>query len=150
MADKGIGVLTPRMREKIQCLQDGLKNVLPGTDFRRSWTLRTPAEQEALYMQGREPLDVVNRARKAVKLAPITEKENEKPVTWTTKSAHKGGEAVDYFIQQGGKYCTDLKADTNEDHIPDWEEFGRIADECGLDWGGNWKKPDFPHIQWKD
>lgn len=149
MAGRRIEDLTPRMQEKIRRFEAQLEEAMPGT-FKRSCTLRNQAEQDALYMRGRHPLDIVNRAYRAVGLAPITEKENEKPVTWTTKSAHKEGEAVDYFIQQGGKYCTDLKADTNEDQIPDWEEFGRIADECGLDWGGNWKKPDFPHIQWKD
>jgi peptidoglycan L-alanyl-D-glutamate endopeptidase CwlK len=27
--------------------------------------------------------------------------------------------------------------------------FGKIARECGLEWGGSWKSfPDKPHVQW--
>jgi peptidoglycan L-alanyl-D-glutamate endopeptidase CwlK len=30
-----------------------------------------------------------------------------------------------------------------------WEKFGAAAKECGLEWGGSWKKfPDRPHVQW--
>jgi peptidoglycan L-alanyl-D-glutamate endopeptidase CwlK len=30
-----------------------------------------------------------------------------------------------------------------------WAMFGKIARECGLEWGGSWKSfPDKPHVQW--
>ncbi|MHB1001435.1 MAG: M15 family metallopeptidase [Armatimonadota bacterium] len=30
-----------------------------------------------------------------------------------------------------------------------WEIFGRIAKQCGLEWGGAWKSfKDRPHVQW--
>lgn len=29
-----------------------------------------------------------------------------------------------------------------------WNDVGRLAKECGFDWGGDWKRPDLPHLQW--
>ena len=73
-------------------------------------------------------------------MVPITEKENKFKVTWKTISNHTDREAVDYFIEREGKYCNDLKIDTDGDKIEDWQEFGKIAAVCGLEWGGTWRK----------
>lgn len=51
-------------------------------------TLRTREKQEALYAQGRKPLEEVNRLRNIAGLPDITEKQNEKCVTNTLKSRH--------------------------------------------------------------
>ena len=100
-------------------------------------------------MQGRKNLIEVNLARAGIGLPQISKNQNKK-ITWTTLSVHTKREAVDYFIEKDGKYCDDLKVDIDQDDIPDWQEFGEIALKCGLEWGGNWTKPDYPHVQWKD
>lgn len=119
------------------------------TQFKRSCTYRSQAEQNILWMQGRKSLLEVNAARETIGLAPITKKQNVR-VTWRTISIHTSREAVDYFVLKDGKYCDDLKVDIDHDDIPDWQEFGAIAEKCGLEWGGKWTKPDYPHVQWKD
>jgi len=149
MASRKIEDLTPRMQEKIWNFEERLEAAVPGA-FKRSCTYRSQLEQNALWKRGRCSLAIVNLAYRTVGLAEITEAENKRPVTWTTLSVHTNREAVDYFIQRDGKYCTDIKVDTDGDGIHDWQEFGRIAAECGLEWGGTWKKQDLPHVQWRD
>lgn len=149
MASRKVEDLTARMQGKIRIFEERLEAAVPGA-FKRSCTYRSQQEQNALWKRGRYPLAIVNEAYRAVGLAPITEQENRFKVTWTSISVHTNREAVDYFIQRDGKYCTDIKVDTDGDSIADWEEFGRIADKCGLEWGGRWKRPDIPHVQWRD
>lgn len=148
MASRKIEDLTERMQERIRVFEAMLEQA--GLDFHRSCTRRTHEEQLALYKRGRRPLAEVNEAYKAVGLAPITSEENKRPVTWTKNSNHESGEAVDYFQLIEGKASYDLKVDADFDNIPDWKEFGLIAKGCGLEWGGDWKKPDFPHVQYKE
>lgn len=149
MASRDVAELTPRMQIKINALNQRLEEHFPGL-FKISCTYRAQAEQDALRLRGRNPLAVVNAAYKKVGLAPITAEENKHKVTWKKISIHTSREAVDYFIQRAGKYCNDVKVDTDGDNIPDWEEFGKMANECGLEWGGTWKKRDLAHVQWRD
>lgn len=117
--------------------------------FKKCCTYRSQAEQNVLWMQGRKSLIDVNISREAIGLPPITNKQNVK-VTWIGVSVHTSREAVDYYVNKGGKYCEDLKVDIDHDDIPDWQEFMQIAERCGLECGGRWQKPDYPHVQWKD
>jgi hypothetical protein len=149
MASRDIADLTPRMQAKILALEALLRAHF-GDLFRRSCTYRSQEEQSALWMRGRYSLPVVNTHYGLVGLPPITEKENKTSVTWTHNSVHTKREAVDYFVLREGKYCNDIKIDTDGDNMPDWEEFGKIANSCGLNWGGFWKKPDYPHVEWRD
>jgi hypothetical protein len=136
------------MQDMIRIFEERLETAVPGV-FKRSCTYRSQLEQNALWKRGRCSLAIVNLAYRAAGLAEITAEENKRPVTWKVRSVHTNHEAVDYFILRDGKYCTDIKVDTDGDHMPDWEEFGRVAAECGLEWGGTWKNPDLPHVQWK-
>ena len=149
MSSRLIEDLTPRMQERIRRFEICLEAGIPGT-FKRSCTYRSQLEQNALWKRGRESLDIVNNAYKTVGMVPITEKENKFKVTWKTISNHTDREAVDYFIEREGKYCNDLKIDTDGDKIEDWQEFGKIAETCRLEWGGTWRKKDLPHVQWRD
>lgn len=149
MASRSIEDLVAEMQPIIQDFENRLDEHFPSL-FRRSCTYRSQKEHDALFMRGRFPLSVVNDAYGKVGLAPITAKENKRPVTWTHSSMHTKRMAVDYFMQREGKYCDDVKMDTDGDGEADWQEFGRIAEECGLVWGGRWKKPDRPHVQMKE
>lgn len=148
MASRDIKELTPRMQEKVVRFEAELAASGLG-HFKRCCTFRSQNEQNVLWTQGRKQLLEVNDARNSIGLSPITQKQNVK-VTWRGVSVHTGREAVDYFVLKNGEYCDDLKVDINENDIPDWQEFGKIAEACGLEWGGTWGKPDYPHVQWKD
>jgi len=149
MASRKIEDLTPRMQEKIKRFETRLAEE-GHENFKRSCTFRSQAEQNALWKRGRYPLDIVNAAYTSVGLAPITENENKRPVTWKAVSDHTAREAVDYYQALPGIANYDIKVDVDDDKIPDWQEFVRIAEACGLECGGRWKKADWPHVQWKD
>lgn len=83
--------------------------------------LRTYAEQDALYAQGRSaPGKVVTNARGG-------------------HSNHNFGIAFDVGVFEGAKYLGDS---------PKYKAVGVLAMELGLEWGGNWKTiVDQPHFQ---
>jgi peptidoglycan LD-endopeptidase CwlK len=98
--------------------------------------LRTFEDQDELYAQGRTTQGkIVTNARGG-------------------DSFHNYGLACDYVLKTwpDGKYplqwSWDTKADFNQDGKNDWQQMGSIAEDCGLEWGGNWKHfPDLPHVQ---
>ncbi len=97
-------------------------------------TYRSQAEQDALYAQGR-----TKPGRK---------------VTWTRSSRHSftldgkpASKAFDIAVLSDGKPTWDLKADVNKDNQSDYITIGVIGRKLGLEWGGGWKTPDYPHFQ---
>lgn len=104
-------------------------------------TCRTKKVQEAYYAQGRKSLEEVNKLRREAGLPSISEKENRQPITWTTESAHMYGVAIDFVPLKNGK------ADWNDVEL--FKKVGQIAINLGLEWGGNWKVKDYPHIELK-
>jgi len=151
MPSRKIEDLTPRMQIKIKMLNDKLKSANMEY-FKMSCTYRSQEEQNALHARSRYALEYVNKMNDLAGLPHITDAQNKRPITWTKNSIHTKREAVDYYINKDGKYCDDLKVDIDMDGIQDWQEFGILANECGLDWGGYWKegKADYPHVQWRD
>lgn len=103
---------------------------------------RSPQLQDALYAQGRKPLEEVNQLRKIAGEDPIGEEEN-KVVTNSPsgKSLHEKGEALDIVnFPDGGS--------------PEWNnmKFYSRANELfstkGFRWGGTWKSwKDFAHYE---
>jgi peptidoglycan L-alanyl-D-glutamate endopeptidase CwlK len=91
-----------------------------GLTFKVTSGNRTQAEQDALYAQGRTTPGA--------------------KVTWTRRSRHIGGRAIDITLFQG-------------DRNPVWDSrhydrAGQIGEELGLVWGGRWKRtPDRPHFE---
>lgn len=124
-----------------------------GLNVKVTQTLRTEAEQQALYAQGRKSLVEVNKLRALAKMAPITHKENKWATNASTvaKSYHGYGLAFDIaiFSPDGKRIDWSPKVDWNDDGVSDWVEVGRMAAHIeGLEWGGNWtKSPDMPHFQ---
>lgn len=118
-------------------------------DFSVVQGLRTKAHQEALYAQGRKSLNEVNFLRKKAQLAPITEKENEKVVTWTLNSNHIEksdgyGWAIDIAAFVDGK----ITWDTNY-YPPIINAFRATAKRMGLKikCGIDWSPKDWGHIE---
>lgn len=115
-------------------------------------TLRTEAEQYAYWTKGRLPLPEVNGAMIKAGLPIIGPSENI--IVTKAKSAsssfHGYGLAFDIvLVMPDGKHITFKdNADTNGDGITDWDQVGSLADECGLEWGGNFSSiSDKPHYQ---
>lgn len=102
-----------------------------GIPFLITSTYRSQAEQDKLYAQGRTTAG--------------------KKVTWTKHSRHSRRTAFDIVIVgKDGRARWDVKADINEDQIPDYVQAGEIGESLGLEWGGRWSTPDYPHFQLKE
>ena len=100
-------------------------------------TKRTPAEQDALYEQGR------TRPGKIVTNAQAGETPHCPP-------GDVPALAFDIaFREEGTGWIT-----WDEPHPGGWEEIGVIGESAGLEWGGRWTKfQDRPHFQmrhWRD
>lgn len=94
--------------------------------------LRTLAEQDALYAQGRtKPGDIVTNARGGY-------------------SYHNYGLAVDFalLLPDASNVSWDMKRDGNKDGEADWKEVVQEAKALGFEWGGDWTSfKDYPHLQ---
>ncbi|HEY4431876.1 MAG TPA: M15 family metallopeptidase [Paenibacillus sp.] len=94
--------------------------------------LRTIAEQDALYAQGRtKPGAIVTNARGGY-------------------SYHNFGLAVDFalLLPNGSSVSWDMRLDRNNNQIADWQEVVKEAKALGFEWGGDWTSfKDYPHFQ---
>jgi peptidoglycan L-alanyl-D-glutamate endopeptidase CwlK len=129
--------LHPKVRKEARQIYDEICQALTGRAICRfAFTLRTIAEQDAIYAQGRtKPGKIVTRARGGY--------------SW-----HNYGLAVDivliHDVDGDGDYdraVWDVKSDFDGDKISDWMEVVAIFKSYGWDWGGDWKFSDPPHFQ---
>ncbi|MCV9949240.1 M15 family metallopeptidase [Paenibacillus polymyxa] len=95
--------------------------------------LRTYAEQDALYAQGRngDKRPKVTKARGGY-------------------SNHNFGLAADFalLLRDGRTVSWDTLKDDDKDSLPDWSEVVEEAKRLGLEWGGDWRSfKDMPHLQ---
>lgn len=94
--------------------------------------LRTIAEQDELYAQGRtKPGSIVTNAKGGT-------------------SYHNYGVAIDFalLLNDGRVVSWDAKLDADKDGITDWMEVVDEAIKLGFEWGGNWTSfKDLPHLQ---
>jgi len=94
--------------------------------------LRTFAEQNALYEQGRtKPGNIVTNARGGY-------------------SNHNFGVAIDFALltNDGRAVSWDTKLDGNRNGKADWNEVVTLAKALGFTWGGDWKTfLDLPHFE---
>lgn len=117
--------------------------------------LRTRPEQTALFAQGREILEEVNRLRRIAGMQAISAAENKYKVTWTMNSKHYADmngkvRAFDVVVLKNGRVPSwDLKWDGDKDNIGDYEELARCAEMVGLVAGGH-AFGDWPHFQLPD
>ena len=141
MASRKLSDLHPLVRTKAQDLLETLS--LAGIDVIVTCTLRTKEEQAALYAQGRQPADEINRLRKRAGLASITSPQTYLIVTNARpgESWHQYGLAFDLCPIEAGKCVWDTSAKA-------WQKVGSAGVKQGLEWGGTWNKKDFPHFQY--
>ncbi|MNB67241.1 Peptidoglycan L-alanyl-D-glutamate endopeptidase CwlK precursor [compost metagenome] len=93
--------------------------------------LRTIAEQDGLYAQGRtKPGQIVTNAKGGY-------------------SYHNFGVAIDFaLLLPDGSVSWDTKRDGDGDGVADWSEVVADAKRIGWDWGGDWTSfKDLPHFQ---
>ena len=155
MASRDIKMLNVSLQEKYHKFEAKMKET--GLPFVVTCTSRSIVEQMALFVQGRLKIKDVNRFRFIAGLMPIRVGYNRK-VTWTLNSKHVTNfydknldndfaRAFDIVLTKNGKALWDIKADVNENEVPDYEEAGRIGESVGLVWGGRWGTPDYVHFQ---
>ena len=127
----------PKLRDEAGELYDEIVASLTGSAICRfAYTLRTFAEQDALFAQGRtKPGKRVTNARGG-------------------QSYHNYGLAIDIVLlldrDKNGTFETaswDLKSDFDGDKRADWMEVVQIFKRYGFEWGGDWKFVDAPHFQ---
>lgn len=111
--------LDPEFREKLRVFEQKLADA--GIRVKLVCGYRSIEEQNRLYASGRtKPGRIVTNARGGY--------------SW-----HNFGLAADYAFVRDSRISWDGP----------WNTFGRIARECGLEWGGDWKRlADRPHVQW--
>lgn len=94
--------------------------------------LRTYAEQDELYAQGRtKPGKIVTNVKGGY-------------------SIHNFGFALDFalLLRDGKTVSWDTLRDDDKDSMPDWSEVVEEAKRLGFEWGGDWRSfVDMPHIQ---
>jgi hypothetical protein len=107
--------------------------------------LRTKETQGAYYAQGRERLPQVNEKRKAAGLYLLASEKQNYTITWTLKSKHLEGLAMDILPVDGrGNPTWDLAHYRHQ--FEEIRDAGRDTGlECGADWPAN--QSDWPHYQ---
>lgn len=118
-SEKAIATLAPEVQPLARTLVQ--RAVANGITIKILSALRTYAEQEALYAQGRTaPGPKITNARGGY-------------------SNHNFGIAFDVGVFEGTRYLPES---------PKYKAVGVLGTELGLEWGGNWKTiVDQPHFQ---
>lgn len=149
----------PKLAERVQLLQAMYARRFSPEVLVVTSLLRSDAQQKALYAQGRMSLAVVNQLRAVAGMQPIDLKANAHRVTNAdgvrSRSNHQG-------ITYQGRIVA-VAADLAPTWDPDgpgpgkraipWEDesrfrrIGPLAEAVGLEWGGNWRQVDLPHVQ---
>ena len=133
VSEEKIKTLHPILRDEIRVLIDKINTyVLTGVaKVRIAQGLRTFAEQDALYAQGRtKPGPKVTNAKGG-------------------QSIHNYGLAVDIVLIVDGKVASwDTKKDFDKDSQSDWMEVVSEFKKAGWVWGGDWRTfKDMPHFE---
>jgi len=121
--------LVPEMQTKAREFAGRMAEI--GIPFMFTCTYRPQRDQDELWSHGRNG-------------------DKRPKVTWTRKSKHTDRTAFDIAILNDGQPVWDVKVNVNENDVPDYLEAGQIGESVGLEWGGRWSKPDFPHFQRKE
>lgn len=148
-----ISKLHPKLRDEALKIYEEICAALTGKAICRFiYTLRTFAEQDALYAQGRTKLF----DSKGNRLGIVTKSKGG-------QSYHCYGIAIDIVLvvdtNGDGNPDTakwDMVTDFDKDGLSDWMEVVDIFKKYKWEWGGDWIFKDPPHFQktfgykWKD
>lgn len=125
MGERSIAALDPRVGRRCQHHIENCR--ANGIDLLITSTYRDPAEQDALYAQGRtKPGKKVTNAKGG-------------------QSMHNYRLAYDVVPLRNGKAVWG----TTGDDLVLWNRVGALGKAAGLEWAGDWKSfKEFPHFQW--
>jgi len=125
-----IKLIHPKLRDEVTEIYEEICQALSGrANCRFSYTLRTFAEQNVLYAQGRtKPGKIVTNASGGL-------------------SYHNYGMAVDIVLIADGAASWDSGKDFDADGKSDWMEVVAIFKQFGWECGIDWKFRDAPHFQ---
>lgn len=124
-----IAKIHPKLRS--ECSDILLEIQSKGIDIRITQGLRTIAEQDALYAQGRTtPGSIVTKAKGG-------------------SSMHNYGLAVDFcLLRKDGTISFNMTEDMDKDGKKDWMEVVEVFKAHGWFWGGDFKSfKDAPHFE---
>lgn len=102
-----------------------------------AFRVKVAAMLEVLRAEGWEPV-IISGRRTLKQQRRIVRAGNSR----TMKSLHLCGRAVDVADARYG-----WRGEARQLDFPFWEALGRAARAQGLIWGGDWKRPDIPHVQ---
>ena len=130
---RNISELHPRLQLKASQLREACQK--QGISILFSECLRTVAEQDSLYSQGRtRPGNIVTNAKGS-----------------SYSSQHQWGIAIDFYIDMDVDGDGSKTDDAFNNATGLFDKVGKIAKELGLGWGGDWKTPvDKPHLYLPD
>lgn len=130
---RDIAALHPRLQVKLAQLVEACER--QGIHILFSECLRTKAEQDALYAQGRTaPGSIITNAKGS-----------------TYSSQHQWGIAADFYLDEDVDGDGDKKDDAFNDSTGLFDRVGAIAGSIGLGWGGSWTSfKDRPHLYLPD
>ncbi len=138
VSESRVALLHPSVRAEVKQLIEQAEAGFPTSmAIRIVQGLRTIAEQDALYAQGRtKPGNIVTKAKGG-------------------SSFHNYGLAIDFAIltdaDGNGSYndlSWDIKRDNDKDGVADWLEVVRVFEAAGWFWGGKFATiTDNPHLQ---
>ena len=140
-----IQLLHPKLRSEVEHIYRAqIVPALTGKAMCRfAFTLRTFAEQDELYAQGRTKLF----DSKGNRLGIVTKAKGG-------QSLHNYGLALDIVLlkdtNNDGRFDTpswEETVDFDKDGKSDWMEIVQIFKNNGWEWGGDWKFKDSPHFQ---
>ena len=125
--------LHPRLQKKAAQLKEACSK--QGISIQFGEGLRTPAEQEALYAQGRTaPGPIVTNAKGN-----------------SYSSQHQWGIAVDFYLNMDVDGDGAKSDDAYNNNTGLFDRVGNIAKSIGLGWGGDWVTiKDRPHLYLPD
>lgn len=130
--DQFIVLLHPAVRHKAtEAIAEANRRLTGRSQVEINFTLRTIAEQDALYAQGRTtPGKIVTNAKGG-------------------QSYHNYGLAFDIDLLIDGKKASwDTQADWDGDKQSDWMEVVAACKLFGWKWGGDWRTfKDMPHFE---
>jgi peptidoglycan LD-endopeptidase CwlK len=149
---RGLDKLFPPVASAATLLKEQAKTM--GIKIQITDTLRTNAEQRALYANSREALDKINALRKLAGMSAIDATFAKLWLTNAkdaTQSYHGYGLAFDWVLLDptGTKAVYEKDADFNANKQRDWYEVAGLTRNIpGLESGAFWSsKPDLPHCQ---
>jgi hypothetical protein len=143
-----ITLLKPNAQQRFTAMCRTLDETLGDDAYIIFEGVRIEMVQAAYFVQGRETLEVVNRARKDAGLYLLTSEKQNYKITWTMKSKHLERLAMDILpTTPKGEPTWDLAHYRRQFELI--RDAGRAAGlVCGADWPE--AQRDWPHYEVKE